>query len=284
MNQQAKAKNDPRSSTDPDVKSPCRLRLTIAAYNSLLFVCLCGSSFALFVTSDIFLTTETSRSGATQSEWDSRWWSLTPLHFLFYIALMLSCLMLTLRCGHQKIRSNPSTLMLLCNIKPGNQRTEQNMLRIILTVLFLILSATTLYVPNVLQRDMAQEDRVVGRGNCTNSLDIQNNGGKLCSFLSANPHYFQLRADIPFQSNEMSGSATTQREVNIKTTMLLLEKFNEYLPVLRLFQLDVKYIHLKKMLSDECFTEVSFFSFWHHYSLFLLVLTSPCFDLFVLGL
>jgi hypothetical protein len=160
MNQQAVAKNDSRSSTDPDVKSPCRLRLTIAAYNIFLFVCLCGSSFALFVTSDIFLTTEISRSGATQTEWDSRWWSLTPLHFLFYIALMLSCLMLTLRCGHQKIRSNPSTLMLLCNIKPGNQRTEQNMLRIILTVLFLILSATTLYVPNVLQRDMAHEDQL----------------------------------------------------------------------------------------------------------------------------
>ena len=116
MKKVTQASTDPQPSSESapssppsSPPSPCRLYLTIAAYNTLLLLCLFGPSFALFVTADIFLTTEMARGGASQSEWDSRWWSLPPLHFLFYIALLLSCLTLTLRCGNQNNRSKSST-------------------------------------------------------------------------------------------------------------------------------------------------------------------------------
>jgi hypothetical protein len=199
---------------------PC---CAVALYNILIFLFLLGTSMLLFVLADILLTTESTRSGATQSEWDSRWWSMPPLQLTFYIAVMLSCCSLTLRCGR---KSKVSGTKMTCKKSCFKMDTKKKILiqRLIAVFFVLIIGSIVLLIPDVTQRIKVNPYHSVHRGNCTSSLDVINNGGKLCPSFSKNPHYFQVRSNLPFLTYSGGKKMTDQ---NIKDVFFLIEKLDE---------------------------------------------------------
>ena len=139
---------------------------------------------AYFVIFDIYLTTEKSIGGATQSKWENRWWSLPPLQLIFYVGVLFACCTFILRL------SKPTDPDQRQKQRPCQQKT----FNLIFLVLLVLSGILVLSIPELTRRQLGATAKPVRRGNCTYShlKHIQKGGADLCPYYSANHHYFQL--------------------------------------------------------------------------------------------
>ena len=214
--------------------------LHASLFNVALFTCLCLLSMAYFVIFDIYLTTEKSIGGATQSKWENRWWSLPPLQLIFYVGVLFACCKFILQLS-KPIDPDQGQRQRPC---------QQKRFNVIFLVLLVLSGILVLSIPEITRRQLGATAKKVQRGNCTYSHleHVQKGGAGLCPYYSVNPHYFQLNptwGDIGVKNTEK----------NIMDAYLLLQKVYEYLPLITTMDLqDLE--QTKLMFSPKCGDEV----------------------------
>ena len=215
--------------------------LHASLFNVALFTCLCLLSMAYFVIFDIYLTTEKSIGGATQSKWENRWWSLPPLQLIFYVGVLFACCKFILQL------SKP--------IDPDQgqrqQPCQQKTFNVIFLVLLVLSGILVLSIPEITRRQLGATAKKVQRGNCTYSHleHVQKGGAGLCPYYSVNPHYFQLNP-----TSTLGGNVGMKK--NIMDAYLIITGISDYMPLIRTLDLPGFKQTQEHLFSSNCEDEV----------------------------